>query len=45
MRYLESIVMGHTTHEDLMKHFSAVLEPLDMKDMYHISIDDPQVSI
>ena len=42
---LESSFMGHKTHEDLVKHFSAVLEPLDMKDMYHISMDGPSVSL
>ena len=34
--------MGYTTHEDMVKHFSAVLEPLDMK---HISIDEPSVNL
>ena len=37
--------MGHTTHEDLVKHFSAVLELLDMKHMCHISVDGPSVNL
>ena len=34
--------MGYTTHEDMVKHFSAVLEPLNMK---HISMDEPSVNL
>ena len=34
---LESSFMGHKTHEDLVKHFSAVLEPLDMKNVPHFN--------
>ena len=41
VKYLGSSFMGPTTHEDLVKHFSAVLEPLGMKHMYHISMDEP----
>ena len=37
--------MGHTTHEDLVKHFIAVLELLDMKHMCHISVDRPSVNL
>ena len=37
--------MGHRTHEDLVKHFSAVLEPFDMKRMHHISMDGPSVNL
>ena len=41
VKYLGSSFMGPTTHEDLVKHFSTVLEPLGMKHMYHISMDEP----
>ena len=37
--------MGHTTHEDLVKHFCAVLELLDTKHIYHISVDGPSVNL
>ena len=36
VRYLGSSFMGHATHEDLVKHFSAVVEPFDMKHMHDI---------
>ena len=45
LRHLGFSFMGHATHEDLVKHFSAVLEPLDMKHMYHISMDGPSVNL
>ena len=45
VRYLGSSFMGHTIHEDLVKHFSAVLELLDMKHVYHISMDGLTVNV
>ena len=45
VRYLGSSFMGHATHEDLVKHFSAVVEPFDMKHMHTISMDGPSVNL
>ena len=45
VRYLGFSFMGHLTHEDLIKHLPAILEPLDMKHMYHISMDGPKVNL
>ena len=44
MRYLGSSFLGYITHVDLVKHFSAVLELLDMKHMYHILVDGRSVN-
>ena len=45
VKYLGSSFMGYTTHDDLVKHFSPLLEPLDMKHMYHISMDGLSVNL
>ena len=45
VRYLGSSFMSHITHEDLVKHFSAVLQPLDLEHTYHISMDGPSVNL
>ena len=45
VRYFGSSFMGHGTHEDLISHFSKLLDPLDVKKLYQISMDSPNVNL
>ena len=43
--YFGSSVLGHTTHEDLLTHFSDIVKGLEPPKLYQISMDGPNVNL
>ena len=45
VRYYGASFLGHTTHQDLLAHFTDVVKELEQPKLYQVSMDGPNVNL